>query len=171
MDYKVEKEFIHKELKCVVLALNIGHRCGYVGINNNHLLYGLNFLDKHESLTTGNMNDITMENAGLGQMLSEMLGEYNNDYISPKMYFNVHGGITYSGGGQDSKYPIETDLWWFGYDCDHYNDAKDFSIMSEEYDYLKEMEIMYPTDGTVKTLGYCIEECKQLAEQLMQIKN
>lgn len=29
--YVIEKEFEHKGLKCVVLLLAIGHRCGYVG--------------------------------------------------------------------------------------------------------------------------------------------
>jgi hypothetical protein len=48
---------------------------------------------------------------------------------SPAIYFDVHGGITYANGGD---YPVESDgLWWFGYDCAHWDDAKDFSLIED----------------------------------------
>ena len=39
--YVIEKEFEHKGLKCVVLLLAIGHRCGYVGVPKEHPLYNV----------------------------------------------------------------------------------------------------------------------------------
>ena len=32
-NYKVEKEFDYRGYKCVVTGSNMGHRCGYVGLN------------------------------------------------------------------------------------------------------------------------------------------
>ena len=37
---RVESDFTHQDLRCVVLGLNHGHRCGYVGVPKDHPLYG-----------------------------------------------------------------------------------------------------------------------------------
>lgn len=89
---------------------------------------------------------------------------YGVGYNSPDVYFNVHGGVTYTGGGKGSKYPVESDLWWFGYDCNHAGDGKDLSVVS---DALREIKIRFPTYGIIRTTEYCIDECKSLAEQLV----
>ena len=125
MSRKVESEFDHNGLKCVVIFTEMGHRCGYVGVEEDHPLYKVGYSDKSESLKKEEMNDITMDKAGIGQMLQAMMGGYENESLSPEMFFEVHGGITYAGGGNDSHYPIDSDLWWFGYDTAHYGDGKD----------------------------------------------
>ena len=43
--YIVEKEFEHKGLKCVVLLLVRGYRCGYVGVPKGHPLYNVAYMD------------------------------------------------------------------------------------------------------------------------------
>ena len=43
--WKVESEFEHEGLKCVVLMTNIGHRCGYVGVSEAHPLFGKDYDD------------------------------------------------------------------------------------------------------------------------------
>lgn len=73
--YVVEKEFKYKGLKCVVLLLSRGYRCGYVGVPKGHPLY-------------------------------------NVAYMDCMSHFYCHGGLTYSGGGENSSYPISSDLWW-----------------------------------------------------------
>ena len=69
---------------------------------------------------------------------------------------DVHGGLTYGNGAK------------FGFDCAHYYDKRDESIISEEY---RKVYEMYPPmfgDGEVRTLEYCIEECERLAAQLKE---
>lgn len=91
---------------------------------------------------------------------------FSNSYTS--LDFDVHGGLTYSGGGENSKYPVESDLWWFGYDCAHFGDGKDLNYVSEE---LKKHMFMFVDESeTIRTLDYCIEECKSLANQLFDYK-
>ena len=126
MAHKVEIDFYHEGLRCVVIMRRRGHRCGYVGIPKGHKFHGI---------------------------------DYFNESIE---HFDVHGGITYSEDG-DGVYPVENEdnLWWFGYDCDHLGDALDTSVMSEE-----ERKRYIPGDGVVRSLDYCVEECKKLAEQL-----
>ena len=56
-NYHIEKEWEHCGLKCVAIAVPIGHRCGYVGVDNNHPCFsrhsddtGTNF-DVHGGIT------------------------------------------------------------------------------------------------------------------------
>lgn len=61
MTYKVERDFEHKGFRCVVVAQQAGHRCGYVQIPKNHPCFGKpytiinEFLTVHGGLTYGSM--------------------------------------------------------------------------------------------------------------------
>ena len=48
--FVVESDFIHKELRCVVVFTRMGHRCGYVGVPKEHILYGKSYSDILEDL-------------------------------------------------------------------------------------------------------------------------
>lgn len=163
MGYKVEAQFDHAGMKCVVVMTEMGHRCGYVGIPKGHQLHGIGYSKKVQILKTEDMENIATERAGLGQLLSCIAGKYREEYISPDMFFNVHGGITYSEGG---NYPVDNPegLWWFGYDCSHAGDARDLNAIDDEK--IRSVMGRLQYDGVVRTLNYCIEECKRLAEQL-----
>lgn len=41
--FKLEREFDYEGLKCLVVGLVQGHRCGYVGIDKSHPLFGKNY--------------------------------------------------------------------------------------------------------------------------------
>lgn len=166
MGFKVESDFTHEDCRCVVVMTDMGHRCGYVGIGKTHPLYGVEYMSNANCLKTKEMSDIPMDKAGLGQMLKGMTGEYENDAISPEMFFSVHGGITFSGGAP-SKYPVESDLWWFGYDCAHCDDGKDYSAIKNEQ--VREIEMQFPSRGIIRTNEYCEQECRNLAEQLKEV--
>lgn len=71
---------------------------------------------------------------------SDLFGKDYNDIDS----IDVHGGLTYSGC--DGEYPIESDLWWFGFDTAHYGDNPEIGGQS---------------------LEYCIEQCELMANQLI----
>lgn len=53
--------------------------------------------------------------------------------------FDVHGGLTFSGKMEDS------DLWWFGFDTNHYNDGPH-----------------------TKNEQYVSEQCEELARQFAE---
>lgn len=110
--YVVEREFQHTGYKCAVIFGSIGHRCGYVGIPKNHPLYGKDYSDYLE-IKKADVGD--REVSGIFPLLGAFLDE--DERIRIEAYFQCHGGITYAGGGEHSSYPIESDLWWFGFDC------------------------------------------------------
>ena len=43
--YVIEDTFEHKGYKCVCIFNKMGFRCGYVGVDENHLYYGKNYYD------------------------------------------------------------------------------------------------------------------------------
>ena len=83
-----------------------------------------------------------------------------------ELCINVHGGLTY---GQCTK---EGTI--FGFDCGHFGDAPDVSLMSLKYrlvhDQLSSFEDIY-ADGVIRTLEYCIDECENMAKQFKELEN
>lgn len=70
---------------------------------------------------------------------------------------DVHGGLTYGHGRK------------FGFDCAHWNDAKDPALMSDEYRKIHEKWPRFDEGGTIKTLEFCVAECERLAAQLKEL--
>lgn len=167
--YKVEKDFEYKGLRCVVTFGDLGHRCGYVGIPKTHILYGKVY-NEYLEIEKKDVGD--REVSGIFPLLGAIIDE--DDRIRVEAYFNCHGGITYSGGGEKSTYPIESDLWWFGFDCAHYGDGKDLDLaieyfpeISEKILKTKQIEDMFPIYGEhLWSEPEVEEECKLLAEQI-----
>lgn len=93
------------------------------------------------------------------------LSNEGDDLNSPEYVFEVHGGLTYSGGSEN--YPVASDgLWWFGYDCAHAGDLPEpESKMGRMY---VEQGFVERT-GSVRTLYYCTAECELLAKQLAEV--
>ena len=84
-----------------------------------------------------------------------MFGKHYDD-----VEVTVHGGLTYA--------EAEDEAWCFGYDCAHWDDAKDPALMSDEY---KKAFRNWPgSGGTIKTLDFCVAECESLAKQLGEMK-
>lgn len=167
--YKVEKDFEYKGLRCVVTFGDLGHRCGYVGIPKTHILYGKKY-DEYLEIKKEDIKD--REVSGISPLLRAII---DDDYrIRVETYFNCHGGITYSGGGEKSTYPVESDLWWFGFDCAHCDDGKDLDLaieyfpeISERILKIKQVEDMFPIyEDHLWSEQEVEEECKLLAEQL-----
>lgn len=101
-----------------VLAMPMGHRCGYVTVPEGHPCAAKDYDD---------------------------------------LRVDVHGGLTYS---HDRT---------FGFDCAHWDDAKDPALMSEEYRKVHEdIGGVFGERGTIKTLEFCVAECESLASQLKE---
>lgn len=172
-NYIVEREFECAGYKCVVVFRSIGHRCGYVGIPKNHPLYGEHYRDYLEVKKT-DVEDRKV--SGIIPLICACLDE--DERIRIEAYFQCHGGITYAGGGKHSGYPIESDLWWFGFDCGHAGDKPDYEYASKQFPTYKEYyerildnQIPGLYDGDViRTEEYVADECKKLAEQLKEFE-
>jgi hypothetical protein len=109
----------------------------------------------------------------IGLPKSHPLYGKNYDYISSEMNIQVHGGWTYFGNGHGT-YPVESNLWWIGFDCGHYGDGKDFELIKElnseeEYLYILQMEKMHSTSEweTVRTQEYVGQELINAVGQLI----
>jgi hypothetical protein len=171
--YIVERQFKHMGYECVVVFRNSGYRCGYVGIPKTHSLYGKHYSD-YLKIKKKDLGD--REISGIFPLIGACFDE--DERIKIEAYFQCHGGITFAGGGKNSRYPIESDLWWFGFDCGHCDDEKELELAYERFpNYRKslsmqiEIERKFHIDGLiVRTEEYVAEECKKLVEQLKEFE-
>jgi hypothetical protein len=138
--YKVESDFEYKGYRCVVIFTDMGHRCGYVGIPSGHMLYKKRYSD-YLDIPKSELDDEKIGKRGMIPILSAAFDD--DERVSLDCWFNVHGGLTYSG---DGNYPVESDLWWLGFDCAHYNDY-----------------------NPVRSKGYVEDECKSLVDQIIKL--
>ena len=127
----------------------MGTRCGYCSVSMSHPFYRKN---------------------------------YGNDAISDLKHtvdevISVHGGVTYSGFLEmiiNFDDTIPRDLWWFGFDCCHANDAQDPELITDPQTkkFVMEMEERFASrydshyKRTHKKLEYVIENCNNMAEHL-----
>ena len=87
-----------------------------------------------------------------------------------------HWGLTYAGDGQHFN-PDDTTLWWFGFDCAHYQDGVDYDTAKEyglvndkEYLIGKEFSAAMNEEATIKTSEFVEENCKMIVEQFIAVK-
>lgn len=111
---------------CLIVRNRSGALCGYVGVPPQHPLHGLEYSKPTPLLKLP--EDTTIGKRGVIPVMLGMLSG-TTDNLSPDVYFDVHGGITFSGACQEGGHichipePGEPDnVWWFGFDCAHAND-------------------------------------------------
>jgi len=179
MAYMIEKIWEHKSNVCVVIMTDIGHRCGYVGINPDHPLYGEEYHSTPESIQ--NLKE-KLVNSPVGKRgVMDLLTVDFEKGVRIGDLFDVHGSLTYSGGSPiypitvwvELRWPSRSSAtfyfnpWWFGYDCAHSGDGKDLSVISES---LREIHLRFPILGEIlRSLDYCISECESLSGQLEEL--
>lgn len=168
--YIIESDFKHQGIRCIVVAYDMGHRCGYCQVEKGHILYGKGYSQnvpklKHllEKVYKMPVNE-AIDKKGAINVFLRGIDKKAKTKASPDILLSAHGGITYAGPAKH----LELDGWWFGFDCAHADDARDKSIMSakmlEEFSHAT---LLFK--GTIRTKEYVEEECKKLAEQLIII--
>jgi hypothetical protein len=142
MEFRVEKHWTHSG--CLSVATGLGHRCGYVGIDRYHRLYGVAHSQESDLLKV---------------VASGWQG------ITPENFFEVHGGLTFA-----DKREEHPGLWFFGFDCAHAGDLLDESLMENQPDNLREILLNQGiSGGTMWTLDMVVAECESLARQLDEV--
>jgi hypothetical protein len=133
-----ETKFEYKGFPCVVLFMYMGYRCGYVGLPKSHKYYGKSY---------------------------------------DKIPISCHCGLTYSE--RELHCQTDKDVWWIGFDCTHYCDGYDVEtakkLYAEDDETMKTILTLEKTgyfqfgnsENTVRTLDFCIDQCKQIVEQLL----
>ena len=160
--YKIESKFIHDGHECIVVFTAVGHRCGYVSVAKNSLLYQKDYttmLDNQELLEF-----VKAQPRGKRGIIPFLF--WNSEDVNLEILCDVHGGITYSG---NLEHIIgENKQWYFGFDCAHLGDGKDYKAL-QKYFNITEEHNGYHAD-IAQTKNYVIQECKTLATQLTTIE-
>ena len=137
-----EARFEYRGYECRVL-FQMGYRCGYIKIPKDHPLC----VDDYE---------------------------YINEFVT------CHGGLMYAAYGLNGEEC--NDGVWIGFGCYHFDDAVDLEALEkycpEEFNkYSREWWEDYANTWpscdyqTIKTLDFCKDQLKSLAEQLETIKS
>lgn len=100
---------------------------------------------------------------------------YNKYYDELNKYIGCHGGLTYSSA--ELHCVNDKDTWWIGFDCAHFGDRPDFTtakrMFKDQQKVIKSLEIMEEMTiydyGTVKTLAFCEEQCKDIVKQIINL--
>lgn len=170
MSFTVEKDWTTESgLRAVVIMSDSGHHCGYVGVPAAHPLHGVGYSVQTPALNAPEDGEPVGKRGALSLICAALAPEDQGRMQSPEMVFDVHGSLTYSGGSE--KYPAPSDgLWWFGYDCAHYGDAKSPEACARSRErYPNEPILWYSEyDGTFRDLPYCVRECESLARQIVE---
>jgi hypothetical protein len=150
----------------VVAVMDLGHRCGYVGVDSSHPLYGHPYGKPSPALPKTLMGDD--EEIGKRGIIPLFCMNHEDDFFSPDVFMNVHGGITYSAG---RHYPMrmtrgKKTIWWFGFDCAHCDDAPDIDLIPDPFLKAHYGMTMTMMGGVVRTREYVHDECVNLAAQL-----
>ena len=174
------KQYIIEEIKTigdykyVVIFSKMGHRCGYVAIKPSHPLFGFDY-DQDIKLPEL-LQEIKSSTIGKKSIIDIMC--WNGESTTLSLLINVHGGLTYSSLGHLTSYPtIQFDpVWWLGFDCGHFEDAKDTHAMQKHfpsyYKLLQEDDLLPRFIGnTVKSKQYVADECLSMIQQLDCIKD
>ena len=136
-DYVIEKSWTTQfGHEAVAIGLrDLGHRCGYVGMPYESVAF---FVDNDKPIEEVTYDDFDI---------------------------NCHGGLTFSSGKVIWEDDDEERKFWIGFDCGHYNDARDLDLIENQN--LKAIfsgSVM--NSGTIKTMDYVVNECERISKQL-----
>lgn len=165
MYFTLAKEFIYKGYNCFIVNSSGGWRNGYVEIPKDNMFFGKSF----DSILPISREVLREESFGKRSPISLLCFSLDKDKNVPlDMLFNVHGGITY---GNSKLSPAgKENSWFLGFDCNHCNDGKDYSIMDEISEKF-EKEFGFLTDNPIRDEKYIESEIFSLVDQIIKFDN
>lgn len=78
---------------------------------------------------------------------------------------DVHGGLTFSEADTPCNERGDDDAYWVGFDCAHYGDAQDLTLLPDTKSHFG------IPGGSVKTQAFVDNECRKLCEQAANATN
>lgn len=147
-DVVVEGGGVYRHYEYLITFTNMGHRCGYVAINPDHPVYGAD--------------------------------EVRQDSFE----LEVHGGITFQGNHHLKDIFLKTPCLdeWLGFDAAHWYDFPCIETVEKYWGKSKKTEMqkeVHSSDSSFdftgeershKTYQYMEQQCKNLIDQLINIK-
>lgn len=167
--HKIERFWKYKGLDCVCMAINLGHRCGYVRIPEGNRFYGLSCYDKFPKVKV-NLN------RSMGDSLAKILSFFGREDLFKNALCTVDGVIDIHGGVTFTEHTDFNDVegFWIGFDCNHYEDGKDFSLITDAKTRALYADMENGKSAIKKTHIWTTEdvvrECEKLAEQIVNEK-
>lgn len=130
--------------------------CGYVGIPASHPFFGKDYDDR----VPYDRTTVLIKDQSPLTLFMEALTEDNNS-VSLAALLDCPGGVTWAQpsvpwGGLPN-------YWYFGFDCNHYNDKSPKDIIQEMAEGTSWRE------GTYRDFDFVLRACRKLAEQLMEL--
>jgi hypothetical protein len=158
-DFWNEPDYFEDIMSGFVVVARRNHSkawCGYVGVPEAHALFGKDYdhriavPDRH-AVAIGKTSPIT----------AFLEGMHDDDgMVSLSCLLNVHGGLTFAKSG----YPKDDGLWYFGFDCSHYNDLTPQQVFQSF-----EGGIWGPLSAPYRNLDYVKQELATMAAQMRTI--
>lgn len=168
-----KKQWLDPEtgLSCLIVRGPMGALCGYVGVSEDHPAHRFHY-DGMSLKRAARNHRQWRKQAKLSQKIGfeKAMSRKSTYHSEPKKgtgekihAISVHGGLTFSGhcqGTEEKGICHKTDgkdkVWWFGFDCAHYDD------FCPKKDYMRE--------GTYRDFAYVTQEVVSLAKQMAAIK-
>lgn len=150
----------------VVIMTGTGHRCGYVGVPPGHPLHGVEYNELTLALPPPKP-DTPVGDRGVMTLFAVAMKEELS--TSPEVVFDVHGSLTFSKANHEGYPAAEPDdLWWFGYDCAHSQDAPSPEYLAQQRERYPDKPYMWATYGGIhRSQEYCEACCEYLAVQIL----
>lgn len=171
MAFRIEKDFVTSAgLRAVVIVCQFEegvdrHRCGYVGVDAGSKLWNKDYSEQLDCIDQEAVDTAQVGEKGVITIFTAGARSDGESKVrrSLDIAIDCHGGLTYAGGGIGSIYPVESELWWFGFDCAHYGDA---TITQRAF----EIEHGFENEGIVRSLLFCELQCEKIAVQLVALE-
>jgi hypothetical protein len=151
------------EYRCLIQRVpELGHLCGYVGVREDHMLYGMTANDRIEAARA---NIELRDNLGIFDIVSEACSDEPDGTVSLSLVLSPHGGVTWASTIDDY------DEWFFGFDCGHAGDKTGIAspMISEMQDaidsFMSSFGVAMP-QAVYRDIEYVAEECRLLAGKL-----
>lgn len=130
--------------------------CGYVGVPEHHPHFGLSYSDQVERL---DWQSIPVNGQSpISLLIAASRPSENN--ISLDILYDAPGGLTWAADHKPGEY--KDGLWWFGFDCSHYNDLSPKAVFASFSGYPHTLS----PGRTYKDFNFVRRACFSLASQL-----
>lgn len=128
--------------------------CGYVGVPTSHALFRKGY---DARIAVPDRGAVSLEKTSPIIIFLEALND-DDGAVSLSCLINVHGGLTYAKEG----WPKDDGLWYFGFDCSHYNDLTPKQV------FMASASGVWTLSGeeTYRNLDYVEQELTNMASQL-----